>query len=296
MVGDSFMVFEDMVNEQLPFVCLFNLYNLLENPYSRFFVYMKALNLAINGKVVEHILPSFKKIDSFLKEWNLGVKDDMGLFLKISNIMKKTKGSAKESFKFLIQYLGAFLDEDASIINEKEEALHAIIAFVKAPDMFQILNCQMLSFPMVCQYIVEHFFWCIGYVPLLACNCIGQLEKDAKHALAYHEVSVVGGLLHEDCVEKMRLLTLVDLVKTKTGQIPYSMIKATLNVESWVVKVISAMLLSCKIDQMNQVITVRQCTEHVFGTNQWQLLRAKLVTWKVSHILLKLYSYSQFGF
>jgi len=28
---------------------------------------MKALNLAINGKVVEHIFPSFKKIDSFLK-------------------------------------------------------------------------------------------------------------------------------------------------------------------------------------------------------------------------------------
>uniref|UniRef100_M1DP52 PCI domain containing protein n=1 Tax=Solanum tuberosum TaxID=4113 RepID=M1DP52_SOLTU len=56
------------------------------------------------------------------------------------------------------------------LLNEKEEALHAIIAFVKAPDMFQI-----------------------------------------------------------DDIE----------------------------VESWVVKAISAMLLSCKIDQMNQVITVR---------------------------------------
>ncbi|KAH0665108.1 hypothetical protein KY285_026314 [Solanum tuberosum] len=194
---------------------------------------MKALNLAINGKVVEHILPSFKKIDSFLKEWNLGVKDHMGLFLKISNIMKKSKGSAKESFKFLIPYVGTFLDEDASAKNEKEEALHAIIAFVKAPDMFQ---CGLLDM-----------------------SAIDQLEKDAKHALAYHEVSVVGGLLHEDCVEKMRLLTLVFHGKTKTGQILYSMIKDTLNiddieVESWVVKAISAMLLSCKIDQMNQTM------------------------------------------
>ncbi|KAK4710433.1 hypothetical protein R3W88_004946 [Solanum pinnatisectum] len=71
---------------------LFNLYNLLENPYSHFSVYMKALNLAINRKVVEHFLPSFKKIDSFLKEWNLEVKDQRGLFLKISNILKETKG------------------------------------------------------------------------------------------------------------------------------------------------------------------------------------------------------------
>jgi len=49
--------------------------------------------------------------------------------------------SAKESFKFLIQYLGTFLDEDASAINEKKEALYAIIAFVKAPDMFQVYLC-----------------------------------------------------------------------------------------------------------------------------------------------------------
>ncbi|KAG5609562.1 hypothetical protein H5410_020843 [Solanum commersonii] len=128
------------------------------------------------------------------------------------------------------------LRSDASAINEKEEALHAITPLVKAPDMFQ---CGLLDIP-----------------------AIGQLEKDAKHALTYHEVSLVGGLLHEDCVEKMRLLILVDLGKTKTSQIPYSMIKDTLNiddieVESWVVKAILAMLLNCKIEQMNQVITVR---------------------------------------
>ncbi|KAG5585959.1 hypothetical protein H5410_046393 [Solanum commersonii] len=49
---------------------------------------------------------------------------------------------------------------------------------------------------------------------LLDMSAIGQLEKDAKHALAYHEI---------DDIE----------------------------VESWVVKAILAMLLSCKIDQMN---------------------------------------------
>ena len=70
---------------------MFNLYNLLENPYSRFFVYMKALNLAVNGKVIEHVVPSFKKIDSFLKEWNLGVQDQRELFLSVSNILKESK-------------------------------------------------------------------------------------------------------------------------------------------------------------------------------------------------------------
>lgn len=73
------------------FNSLFNLYNLLENPYSRFFVYMKALNLAVNGKVTEHIIPSFKKIDSFLKEWNIDIKDKRALFLGIANVLKESR-------------------------------------------------------------------------------------------------------------------------------------------------------------------------------------------------------------
>lgn len=70
---------------------LFNLYNLLENPYSRFYVYMKALNLAVNGKVTDHIIPSFKMMDSFLKEWNIGILDQRALYLNISNILKENK-------------------------------------------------------------------------------------------------------------------------------------------------------------------------------------------------------------
>lgn len=72
---------------------MFNLYNLLENPYSRFFVYMKALDLALaaNGKITEHIIPSFKKLDNLLGEWNIGIQDQRKLFLTISNILKESK-------------------------------------------------------------------------------------------------------------------------------------------------------------------------------------------------------------
>lgn len=73
------------------FSSLFNLYNMLENAYGRFIVYMKALDVAANGKVMEHIVPSFKKIDTLLKEWNLGLKEQRELFLAISNILKEHK-------------------------------------------------------------------------------------------------------------------------------------------------------------------------------------------------------------
>ncbi|KAK6255906.1 Proteasome component (PCI) domain - like 7 [Theobroma cacao] len=260
---------------------LFNLYNLLEGPDSRFFVYMQALNLSLNGKVTDPIIPSFKKIDSFLKEWNIGVKDQRNLFLTVANVLKENKSSAKDSFKFLTKYLATFSGEDSYSMSEaKEEAVRTVIEFVKAPDMFQ---CDLLDMP-----------------------AVGQLEKDAKYALVYQLLKIFltqqldaylefqaanstvlksYGLVHEDCITKMRLMSLVDLGCNESGQIPYALIKDTLRinddeVELWVVKAITAKLIDCKMDQMNHVVVVNCCTERIFGQHQWQSLRSKLATWR----------------
>ncbi|KAG8366964.1 hypothetical protein BUALT_Bualt16G0023000 [Buddleja alternifolia] len=260
---------------------LFNLYNLLENPYSQFFVYIKALNLAVSGKVTEHVVPSFKKMDNFLREWNIGVKDQRDLFLIVANILKDNKSSAKDSFNFLVKYLETFSGEDSLTVNEaKEEAVRAVIEFVKAPDTFQ--------------------------GDLLELPAIALLEKDAKYAPVYKLLKIFlterldaylefhssnstlltsYGLVHEDCVAKMRLISLVDLGTIESGQIPYSLIKETLQieeneVESWIVKAITAKLIDCRIDQMNQVVIVSRCIERVFGLNEWQALRSKLATWR----------------
>ncbi|GFY82929.1 proteasome component (PCI) domain protein [Actinidia rufa] len=260
---------------------MFNLYNLLENPYSRFFVYMKALDLAVSGKVTDHIIPSFRKMDNLLKEWNIGIQDQRKLFLTVSNILKESKSSAKDSFKFLTKYLATFSGEDAYTVGEaKEEAVRAIIEFLKTPDMFQ---CDLLDMP-----------------------TIAQLEKDAKYTLVYQLLKIFltqrldayldfdaanstllksYGLVHEDCIAKMRLMSLVDLASAESGQISYALIKDTLRInddelEMWVVKAITAKLIYCKMDQMNEIVIVSRCTERVFGQHQWQALRSKLATWR----------------
>ncbi|KAF4375977.1 hypothetical protein F8388_010113 [Cannabis sativa] len=260
---------------------LFNLYNLLENPFSQYHVYMKALQLAIGGKVTENVVPSFKKIDSFLKEWNVGIVEERNLFLAISNVLKENKSSAKDTFKFLTKYLETFSAEDSHTLSEaKEQAVQTIVEFVKAPDMFQ---CDLLDMP-----------------------AVGQLEKDAKYALVYQLLKIFltrrldaylefqaanstllksYGLVHEDCITKMRLISLADLGSDESGQIPYSLIKDTLRinddeVELWVVKAIAAKLMDCKMDQMNQVVIVSRCTDRIFGQDQWQTLKTKLATWR----------------
>ncbi|KAL1321444.1 hypothetical protein HN51_066256 [Arachis hypogaea] len=260
---------------------LINLYNLVETPYCRFYIYMKALNLAAEGKVTEYIIPSLKNIDNFLKDWKIGISEQRELFLTISKILKENKSMAKDSFKFLTNYLATFNGEDAHELSEaKEEAVHAIIDFVKSPDIFQ---CDLLDMPAVL-----------------------QLEKDAKYAVLYQLLKIFltqrldayleyhtansaleknYGLVHEECVAKMRLMSLVDLSSDGSGQIAYELIRETLKinddeVELWVVKAITAKLIDCKMDQMNQVVVVSHHTDRMFGQHQWQALRTKLVTWR----------------
>ncbi|KAK0573591.1 hypothetical protein LWI29_010349 [Acer saccharum] len=83
----------------------------------------------------------------------------------------------------------------------------------------------------------------------------------------------------------MRLMSLVDRGSNESGQIPYDLIRDTLRisddeVETGVVKAITAKLIDSKMDQMNQVIIVSRCTERVFGQQQWLTLTSKLATLK----------------
>ncbi|GAB4828663.1 hypothetical protein Ancab_018328 [Ancistrocladus abbreviatus] len=260
---------------------LFNLYNLLEDAYCRFYVYMKALHLSVSGNVTEYVIPSFKKIDNFLKEWNIGVQEQRELFLTISNILKESRSSGKDSFNFLTKYLATFFGDDTHDMSEvKEDAVRAVIEFAKAPDMFQ---CDLLDMP-----------------------AVQQLEKDAKYSIVYQLLRIFlskrldaylnfqaanstslksYGLVHEDCIAKMRLMSLVDLASNDSGQIPYALIKETLQinddeVEYWVINAITAKLLDCKMDQMNQLVILKRCTERIFGQQQWENIRTKLATWR----------------
>ncbi|KAJ3679790.1 hypothetical protein LUZ60_016068 [Juncus effusus] len=261
---------------------LFNLYNLLEDPTSRFAVYMKALELAGASKVTESVVASFKKMDSFLREWNIGKMDQRSLFLSVSNILKDNKSMGKESFRYLSKYLATFSGaaEDADAMSgAKEDAVRAILDFIKSPDIFQS--------------------------DLLEMAAVRQLEKDEKHGMLYELLKIFlterldaylrfesassavvkgYGLVHADCVTKMRLMTLLNL-SSLNYHIPYSLVRDTLQisddeVEYWIVKAITSKILDCKLDQINQIVIVSRHTERVFGLTQWQSLRSKLALWR----------------
>ncbi|KAH0852243.1 hypothetical protein HID58_094144 [Brassica napus] len=255
---------------------LFNLYSLLDHPYARFQVYMKALSLAVTGKVTEYVIPSFKKIDSFLEEWSIDIKDQRELFLAIANVLRENKSLVKESLKFLTKYLTTFSKEDAQALGEaKEEAVRAVIEFVKAPNIFQ---CDLLDLPAVAQLEKDPKYGPVHQ--LLKIFLTQRLNAYREFQTANSECLQSYGLVDEDCVTKMRLLSLVHLASDEFGKIPYTSIKDTLQlkgeeVEPWIVKAITAKLIDCKMDQINQAVIIRQvasvetfrCSERKFGSD-----------------------------
>ncbi|CAL5036123.1 unnamed protein product [Urochloa decumbens] len=270
---------------------LFSLYNLLPSPYGKAFVYKKALELAMAGKAAECIIPSFKNIDSFVTEWGIGNLEQRELYLAISRILKDHKGLTKDYFNFLNKYLATFKgsdDDSATIGDAKEEAVAAIIEFVKASNLFQ---CDLLNMPAVAQLEKDEKYQL--FYELLKIFLTKRLDSYLEFQTANSALLKDYGLVHEECITKMRLMSLLDLSSYCSGRIPYSAIAEALQltltmlcqinddeVEQWTVKAIALKILDCKVDQLNQTVIVSRHTERIFGMPQWQGLCTKLGVWR----------------
>eukprot|EP00271_Cylindrocystis_brebissonii_P014810 TRINITY_DN36384_c0_g1_i1.p1 TRINITY_DN36384_c0_g1~~TRINITY_DN36384_c0_g1_i1.p1 ORF type:complete len:411 (+),score=86.82 TRINITY_DN36384_c0_g1_i1:191-1423(+) len=264
---------------------LISLYNLVRNPAIQFQLYMDMLNFATAAKVTELIVPSFKRLDALIREWGRGPKEQRALFLAVSNILKETKGSSRESFSYLLKYLGTFsVEEGPALAAAKDDAARAVVEFVRAPDLFQ---SDLLDLPSVRQLSKDRKHGPL--YTLLEIFLTQYLDDYIKFQSKNAEFLEAAGLVHEDCVTKMRLLSLAALAtegrRGGLGEVRYSQISETLQiplseVDTWVVRAISAKVIEAKMDQMRQVVIVSRSTQRVFGPAQWKELQGRITRWK----------------
>ncbi|VAH85606.1 eukaryotic translation initiation factor 3 subunit M-like [Triticum dicoccoides] len=264
---------------------LFSLYNLLPSLSGKAMVYRKALELAAAaGKAAaDCVVPTFKNIDAFVAYWGIGKPEQRELFLAVTRILKDHKGMTKDYFKFLNKYLATFdgsADDAGAIGAAKEEAAAAIVEFLKSSDLYQ---CDLLDMPAVAQLEKDEKYQPV--YELLKIFLTQRLESYLAFQTANSTLLQGYGLVHEECITKMRLMSLLDLSVHCSGEIPYSAITKALEinddeVEYWIVKAISSKILDCKVDQLNQLVIVSRHTARVFGMPQWQSLRSKLGVWR----------------
>ena len=78
------------------------------------------------------------------------------------------------------------------------------------------------------------------------------------------------GITRAQCLEKTRMMALLNLAQSSANKpIPYDHISSTLqidrsHVEQWIVKATGSKLITARIDQLQQVVSILTCTRRGF--------------------------------
>jgi len=261
---------------------LLALFNLMPFNYGRYTVLMRLLQYGTHASLSDSLLAVTKRVDVWVKEWELGMGDVRALYLALANAFRSQQGS-REHFSFLIKYLSTFegTGESIPVAEIRAEAMRAAVEFMASPDVFQ---CDLLDLGSVQQLQSDPQ---AGPVfALLGTMLTGKLGDFVAFTKANPGLLERLELSQEGVLTKVRLLSLAALgSESNSGEISYAQVKQTLQVEEseveqWIVKAIGLKLLEAKMDQLRQVVVFNRCTQRVFGDAQWQELRSKLGAWK----------------
>mmetsp|Transcript_853 Transcript_853/g.1759 ORF Transcript_853/g.1759 Transcript_853/m.1759 type:complete len:411 (-) Transcript_853:63-1295(-) len=260
---------------------LSTIYNILEgNGTARYNTFLAIVQYAAAaGKdSLSMVSPQFEQLDTMLAEWGSDASKTRAMFQAIFDAMFKhgdSDGAHKYRLKFLTSYQG-----DKELESAKPQACTAVTEAIANPKVYQ-------------------------FDTYLQLDAVQALQNDSKNGKLYELLQLFAskdlgdfntfygangsyvdglGLKKDECVLKMRLLSLCTLASSQP-QIKYTEIASCLqvaeeDVEKWAIKAITAKLLDAKMDQLNKVVIINHCTDRMFSQEQWVGLRSKLVGWK----------------
>jgi len=256
-----------------------NLYNLLEpSSNSRYEAFAALLRYAVESNNAEAVAPQFGKIDAWLRQWDATIEQKRSLYLLVRRIFLQTNDRAS-AHRYLIKYLATY--SEAEPLGDAIE--HAKIAAVEAIKLVEAVETDnLLELPAIKQ---------LQQTDPLLYRLLELYSREALEAFhAFHKENpdflASAGLVFEDCLKNMRLLSLATLA-TQHEEIPYSVIANTLSidegdVESWIILSISTRILDAKLDQLRRVAIINRVTQRAFSKEQWRQLGDRLQAWKES--------------
>jgi len=201
------------------------------------------------------------------------------LYKTIRNILRDSNRSS-EMHRWTIKYLSTFTNsyenEDAATVQQ--EAVKAVTDAIKFPSIYQfdtLLDLfpvkQLASgphskvFQLLNLFVHDNVDSFVGFV---------KTNPGSLQSL---------GLDEQECLRKIRLLSLCSLGATNT-EVSYSLIAKTLqieegDVESWVILAISESIIDAKLDQLKASVTIHRSLHRVFSRGQWKQLSDTLNAW-----------------
>lgn len=252
------------------FRVLQNLFNgLTNNAAMRFRVCNTIVKLSAVSGQMRQVVNNLGQLKKWFPVEVLGAEKIQSLLRLLHSILMEHR-QPELAHKVMVELLTTYTDENAS--QAREDARKCIVAAIADPHTF----------------LMDY---------LLALKPVKFLEGEPIHELltifvtenlaAYLEFAKVNAnqietlaLSHEANLQKMRLLTFMQMAETKK-ELPYADIQKELQltaeqVELFVIEVLKTKLVKAHIDQANRRVVV-SCTMHrTFGRAQWSQLRDTL--------------------
>lgn len=266
--------------------CMALLYNAVSEDHiaKRFSLLAATISLASSvglvSKIVDTILP---KIDTFLRQWQVGVSEKRQMYRVCYEALKSSE-MAEAAFAFNVKQLGLYNgatdDEYASV---EDATVDVIVQAVRLPKLYRFDTLLELD-------SVKRFEGQEGDHKLLF-ELISIFVRDDLAVFtefrSKHETILAKYDIDVDIAEnKMRLLTFASL-GIESPDLTYSMIATALQiseneVEDWVIRAISSGLVDAKINQLKSSVAIYRSTQRMFTREEWQPLSERINIWKAN--------------
>lgn len=236
-------------------------------------VYCYLVRAAGQTDSIHMVFKDLNKLKSWLMELKVNTEKMQKLLRLLHEVLVECKQSELAA-KVMIELLGTYTEDNAS--QARDDAHKCIVTSLGDPNTFLMDHLLALKPVRFLEGELIHDLLTIfvseklsSYLTFYAAN------KDFVNSL---------GLSHEQNIQKMRLLTFMQMAENKK-EIPFSVIESELQlkpeeVEGFIIDVLRTKLARAKVDELQQRVLVSSTMHRTFGKPQWQQLREILTRWQ----------------
>jgi len=240
----------------------------------RYYVYLAMIHVAGEAQKVDLIPHDIDEVKEWSTNWNLSPEQKQTLLRALYDA-SVASGQNEISTKLMLELLGTYSDEDAP--QARDDAHRCIVTCVGDKKTFLLDHLLLLKPVKFLEGELIH--------DLLVIFVSGTLQNYLEFHGANSDFVSSLGLSHEDNIHKMRILTFMSMSVGDSKVIPFTEIQLHLqlapeDVENFIIEVIKAKMVRCKVDQMNKTVTVSAAQMRTFGKAQWQQLHDRLSVWR----------------
>ncbi|XP_048339672.1 eukaryotic translation initiation factor 3 subunit M [Sphaerodactylus townsendi] len=246
-----------------------------KNTPARYTVYCSLIKVASACGAIQYIPTELEQVRKWISDWNLNTEKKHTLLRLLYDVLVDCKKS-DSSAKIMVELLGSYTEDNAS--QARVDAHRCIVRALKDPNTFLFDHLLALKPVKFLEGELIHDLLTIFVSAKLASYVrFYQNNKDFIDSL---------GLLHEQNMAKMRLLTLMGMA-VENKEISFDTMQQELqigadDVEAFVIDAVKTKMVNCKIDQTQRKVVVSHSTHRTFGKQQWQQLYDTLNSWKLN--------------